>query len=436
MTARQQQQNSIAGRISIFDSTIGDEEFSFDDEIITSYAYRRVIKDVMFRARGQQHQDGQSAEIEDGQNPSRFKNEPTNMQQDRTLSPVSNSGKGGGMEEEQRILEERFVKLKNRASPVQEQQDELRKLQEQLQQPESQASQTSSQQPKQSSEDVRPWGRWNKDNLPVTDHGHEDSMLLTPGFTDSIEDSSLSSDKQTSDKGFAHQTDRGVNTTLKHAPGIPIDDGDSWTTAYEILQMSSEPSLPLESSKKSAKSWRNDEYHDLDETADGDEPKNEEVNETADGVQMLISGYGSFKILRSQNAAIFRRDFGDGILQMMPSKPPTIEMQNFPVSVESSVQWLVSPEPFTFTGVISSTPPPLKVVLLGSMCGKTSAFLTYATQNSVLVSYLEITVYKEYHINVPLIFQGRSEDVEVTVFDTGDSLSWSVLELDARMPTR
>lgn len=51
------------------------------------------------------------------------------MQQDRTLSLVNNSENGGGMEEEQRILEERSVQL---ASKVQEQQDELRKLQEQL----------------------------------------------------------------------------------------------------------------------------------------------------------------------------------------------------------------------------------------------------------------------------------------------------------------
>ena len=134
MTARQQQQNSLTGRFSSFDSTIGDEEFSFDDEIFKSYAYRRVMKDLMFRVRARQHQDGKSAEIEDGQDPSRFEDEPTNMQQDRTLFPVNNSGKGGGMEEEQRILEERSVKLKNRASLVQEQLDELRKLQEQLQQ--------------------------------------------------------------------------------------------------------------------------------------------------------------------------------------------------------------------------------------------------------------------------------------------------------------
>lgn len=63
MTARQQQQKSFAGSFSIFDSTIGDEEFSFDDEIVKSHAYRRVVKGLMFRARARQHQDGQSAEI-------------------------------------------------------------------------------------------------------------------------------------------------------------------------------------------------------------------------------------------------------------------------------------------------------------------------------------------------------------------------------------
>ena len=115
---------------------------------------------------------------------------------------------------------------------------------------------------------------------------------------------------------------------------------------------------------KSAESSRSGECHDLDEIVDGDEPKNEEVNETADGVLMLISEYGSFETLRSRNTAIFPFDSDVRVLLMKPSKLPTIEMHNFPVCryVESSIQWLVSPEAFTFTGVISSTPPPLRGV--------------------------------------------------------------------------
>ena len=37
---------------SILSSTIGDEEFSFDDEIIDSFAYRSAIKRLVSKARG------------------------------------------------------------------------------------------------------------------------------------------------------------------------------------------------------------------------------------------------------------------------------------------------------------------------------------------------------------------------------------------------
>ena len=47
----------------------------------------------------------------------------------------------------------------------------------------------------------------------------------------------------------------------------------------------------------------------------------------------------------------------------------------------------------------------------------------------MLISYSEITYYNEYHVNVPLIFQGHSEDVEVMVSDPGDLTSRS-FELD------
>lgn len=44
---------------SKFDSTVGDEEFSFDDEIINSQAYRRVMKNLTFRAKAAQSKDKQ-----------------------------------------------------------------------------------------------------------------------------------------------------------------------------------------------------------------------------------------------------------------------------------------------------------------------------------------------------------------------------------------
>lgn len=434
MTARQQQQKSFAGSYSIFDSTIGDEEFSFDDEIVKSHAYRRVVKGLMFRARARQHQDGQSAEIEDGQDPSRFKDEPTNVQQDRTLSLVNNSENGGGMEEEQRILEERSVQL---ASKVHEQQDKLRKVQEQLRQLENRASQTSSQEPKQDSEGVSASGWWTQDTLPVTDRGRDGSLLLTPRLADRVEDPSLSSDKQTSGNIFAHWTDLGANATLKPASGTPVSTlirGKAGTlqqkiTANELVHAKSEPSLPLESIKDSAKSSRNGEYEDLDETADGHEPKNEEIHETADGEAcntLVTSEVGPSEVLRSQNTVVLPHDLGDRILQIMPSEP-TIEMQNVPkrLSAESSVQWLVSSEAVkSITDGISSTPPSLKLVLLGSMCGKTSALLTYIRQTPVLVSYDDDTIRSEdYHMKVPFTFQAHSEVVNVTVTDTEDYLS-------------
>ena len=432
ITAGQQQQKSFAGSFSIFDSTIGDEEFSFDDEIIKSHAYRRVVKGLTFRARARQHQDGQSAEIEDGQDPSRLKDEPTNMQQGRTLSPVNNSENGGGMEEEQRILEERSVRL---ASKVQEQQDELRKLQEQLRQLEKRASQTSSQEPKQNSEVVKTWG---KDNLPVENRGGEDSMLLTPGIADKVEDPSLSSDKKTFENNFAHLTDHGANATLQSAPGTPVSTllrGGTLQqniTANELVHTKSEPSLPLESTK-SVKSSRNSDYEDLDETADGHEPKNEVIHETVDGEAfntLVTSAFGSSEALRSLNTVILPQDLGGRIPPVMPSEP-TSEMQNIPecLSAESSVQWLVSPEAYIFKAdkltmdAISSMPPSLKVVLLGSMCGKTSALLTYARQTPVLASYDEITYYDEdYHMKLLLTFQAHSEEVNLTVTDTEDYL--------------
>lgn len=262
-------------------------------------------------------------------------------------------------------------------------------------------------------------------------------MLLTPRLADRVEDPSLSSDKQTSENIFAHWTDLGANATLKPASGTPVSTlirGKVGTlqqkiTANELVHTKSEPSLPLESTKNSAKSSRNGEYEDLDETADGHEPKDEEIHETADGEAcntLITSEVGSSELLRSQNTVVLLHDLGDRILQIMPSEP-TIEMQNVPecLSAESSVQWLVSSEAVkSITDGISSTPPSLKVVLLGSMCGKTSALLTYIRQTPVLVSYDDITIRSEdYHMKVLFTFQAHSDAVNVTVTDTENYLS-------------
>ena len=267
------------------------------------------------------------------------------------------------------------------------------------------------------------WGGWTQDTLTVIDRGRDDSMLLTPRLADRVEDPSLSSDKQTSENIFAHWTDLGANATLKPASGTPVSTltrGKVGTlqqeiTAHELVHAKSEPSLPLKSTKNSAESSRNGEYEDLDETADG-----EACN------TLVTSEIGSSELLRSQNTVVLPHDLGDRILQIMPSEP-TIEMQNDPdcLSAESSVQWLVSSESVkSITDGIYSTQPSLKLVLLGSMCGKTSALLTYIRQTPVLVSYHDITVgYENYHMKVPLTFQAHSEVVHVTVTDTESYLS-------------
>ena len=74
-TARHHEKECRAESYSIFNSSIGDEAFAFDDEIVQAHAYRRVVKGMKFRARARQQQDDHLLSIEDKQTISRDQSE-------------------------------------------------------------------------------------------------------------------------------------------------------------------------------------------------------------------------------------------------------------------------------------------------------------------------------------------------------------------------
>ena len=437
-TARHHEREGRADSYSIFNSSIGDEEFAFDDEILQAHAYRRVAKGMIFRARAQQ-QDDHFLSMEDRQTSSHDQSELYITKQHNLLSHLDNLEKGNEKEQEERILVEKSIALKKRASRIQDQQEELKKLQDQLEQVEKRFSGNSCQQSKRNSDKANHRDQLVKDTFPA-ENGNPDAGLNEALIPQLVQEGNDCPDVYS-------PKDEGRANTVSGSPGISSVEclGQLSVTATCDKTGAISEKIPVDgpidnqSELSHLQNLKNGldqamgttQYGSLYETENNKKSKNDEISKSANGVQqpaqkiLLISEYGSFEILRSKNNAILPDDFRDGILQMMPSKTPTIEIQNAPacLAVDYPVEWLVSLEKYTITDDISSVLPPIKVVLMGSMCGKTSAFVSYATQTPVLISDSELTMDDDYHLNIPVAFQDVQIEVNMILTDTGDFLS-------------
>ncbi|KAK0513620.1 hypothetical protein JMJ35_003984 [Cladonia borealis] len=114
------------------------------------------------------------------------------------------------------------------------------------------------------------------------------------------------------------------------------------------------------------------------------------------------------------------RSFGRAESVLLPGiERSRLEGHHF---ILSALVWLVDPDSYTIKdSVVSNSILEISITLLGTVCGKTSAFKTYAAQNPNIMNYNAITAIDSYKIRVPIIINryGCTQESFVTLMDVG-----------------
>ena len=130
--------------------------------------------------------------------------------------------------------------------------------------------------------------------------------------------------------------------------------------------------------------------------------------------------------------------------------PPIINMQSVPRAeiersgseshdfILSALIWLVDPDSYTIKdSVLSYSMSETRIILLGNMCGKTSACRTYVAQNPELTHHAAMTsTFEDYWIRIPMIINRSGVDQEsiVNLRDTGAYSHLSLIKAESRCP--